>query len=89
MSPSTFYAAKKSKNNKYSKIEIRITEIFHEHKGRYGVRRITAQLRNEGILINHKTVYRLMKKLQLKSVQRRVKYRSYKGNIGKIAPNII
>ena len=89
MSSSTFYAAIKPKNNKYSQIEIRITELFHEHKGRYGVRRITAQLRNEGIFINHKTVHRLMQKLHLKSVQRRVKYRSYKGTVGKVAPNIL
>jgi len=60
MSPSTYYAAIKPKDNKYSQIEIRITQIFHEHKGRYGVRRITSQLRNEGLVINHKTVHRLM-----------------------------
>ena len=89
MAPSTFYAAIKPKINKYTQIEIRITEIYHEHKGRYGVRRITYQLRNEGILINHKTVHRLMQKLHLKSVQRQVKYRSYKGTVGKVAPNIL
>ena len=89
MAPSTFYAAIKPKTNKYTQIEIRITEIYHEHKGRYGVRRITYQLRNEGILINHKTVHRLMQKLHLKSVQRQAKYRSYKGTVGKVAPNIL
>ena len=89
MPSSTFYAAIKPHDDKYSKLEVRITQIFHEHKGRYGVRRITAQLRNEGILINHKTVYRLMIKLRLKSVQRQVKYRSYKGTVGKVAPNIL
>lgn len=86
---STFYAAIKTQNNKYADLEVRITQIFQEHKGRYGVRRITAQLRNEGILINHKTVYRLMIRLNLKSVQRRIKYRSYKGTVGKVAPNIL
>ena len=89
MPSSTFYAAIKPHDDKYSKLEDRITQIFHEHKGRYGVRRITAQLRNEGVLINHKTVYRLMIKLRLKSVQRQVKYRSYKGTVGKVAPNIL
>ena len=89
MPSSTFYAAIKPHDDKYSKLEVRITQIFQEHKGRYGVRRITAQLRNEGILINHKTVYRLMIKLRLKSVQRQVKYRSYKGTVGKVAPNIL
>lgn len=89
MPSSTFYAAIKTQNNKYADLEVRITQIFHEHKGRYGIRRITAQLRNEGILINHKTVYRLMIRLNLKSVQRRVKYRSYKGTVGKVAPNVL
>ena len=89
MPSSTYYAAIKPRKEKYAEAEARILEIFHKHKGRYGVRRITLQLRKEGILINHKTVYRLMQKNHLKSIQRRVKYRSYKGNIGKIAPNIL
>lgn len=66
-----------------------IKTIFHEHKGRYGYRRVTSEMRNRGILINHKTVYGLMGAMGLKSKIRRVRYRSYKGEIGKIAPNII
>jgi transposase InsO family protein len=38
-----------------------ITAIYHENKGRYGYRRITAQLRQCGFSLNHKTVQRLMK----------------------------
>ncbi len=34
----------------------RIKDIFEEHKHRYGYRRITAQLRREGLKINHKKV---------------------------------
>lgn len=89
MPSSTFYEAIKIRKNKYLDVELRITQIFHEHRGCYGVRRITAQLRNEGILINHKTVYRLMIRLNLKSVQRHVKYRSYKGAVGQIVPNLL
>jgi putative transposase len=66
-----------------------ISTIYHNHKGRYGYRRITLELRNQGFLINHKTVQRLMKELGLKSLVRMKKYRSYKGNVGKIAPNIL
>jgi len=66
-----------------------ISTIFHDHKGRYGYRRITLELRNQGFLINHKTVQQLMKKLGLKSLVRMKKYRSYKGKIGKIVPNIL
>lgn len=66
-----------------------ISSIYHEHRGRYGYRRITLELRNRDHLINHKTVQRLMKELGLKSLVRMKKYRSYKGNVGKIAPNIL
>ena len=41
----------------------RITEIFNEHKGRYGFRRITLELRNKGFQVNKKKVRRLMDKL--------------------------
>jgi putative transposase len=64
-----------------------IQEIYHEHKGRYGYRRIRDELWNRGHLVNHKKVQRLMKELGLKSVVRMKKYRSYKGTVGKIAPN--
>lgn len=66
-----------------------ISTIYHDHKGRYGYRRITLELRNQCFQINHKTVQRLMKELGLKSLVRMKKYRSYKGNVGKIAPNIL
>jgi transposase InsO family protein len=59
-----------------------IQEIYHEHKGRYGYRRIRDELRNRGHLINHKKVQRLMKALGLKSLVRMKKYRSYKGKVG-------
>ena len=66
-----------------------IKSIYHKHKGRYGYRRITDELNNKGIIINHKTVLRLMKSLGLKSIIRIKKYKSYKGEQGKIAPNIL
>jgi len=66
-----------------------IYAIFHKHKGRYGYRRITLELRNSNCLINHKTVKKLMDELGLKSEVRKVRYRSYKGEVGKTAPNII
>jgi transposase InsO family protein len=66
-----------------------IKSIFHEHKGRYGYRRVAAEMRNRGFVINHKTVQRLMGDMCLKSKVRQVRYRSYKGEVGRIAPNII
>ena len=66
-----------------------IIEIYHEHKGRYGYRRIKEELDNKGYKINHKTVQRLMGELGLKSQVRMKKYKSYKGNVGRTAPNIL
>ena len=66
-----------------------ITAIYHENKGRYGYRRITTELHKRNFLLNHKTVQRLMKELGLVCRVRMKKYRSYKGEVGKIAPNLL
>ena len=87
---SFYYHQKKNKSaDKYKVIKELIQSIYHKHKGRYVYRRITDELENKGITINHKTVLRLMKLLGLKSVIRVKKYKSYKGEQGKIAPNIL
>lgn len=46
-------------------------------------------MKEKGIIINHKTVLRLMKMLGLKSIIRVKKYRSYRGEQGRIAPNLL
>ena len=66
-----------------------IKTIYHEHKGRYGYRRIHLALRRQGVMLNHKTVQRLMSQLNLKSTVRPKKYSSYKGGVGKTAPNVL
>jgi transposase InsO family protein len=70
-------------------IKEEIIAIYYENQGRYGYRRITMELHNRGYDINHKTVQRLMKDLNIKCMVRIKKYRSYKGEVGKIAPNLI
>ena len=91
MARSSFYYHQKQKGlpDKYQEIKELIKAIYQRHKGRYGYRRITDELQNKAIIINHKTVLRLMKILGLKSVIRVKKYKSYKGENGKIAPNIL
>lgn len=85
-----YYYQKKSKSiDKYQVVKELIKSIYHKHKGRYGYRRITDELNNKGMVINHKTVLRLMKLLGLKSLIRVKKYKSYKGEQGKIAPNLL
>jgi putative transposase len=86
---SFYYYAKQDTSDKYEEVKKKIERIYHKHKGRLGYRRITILLRREDIVINHKTVLRLMGSLKLKSVIRRKKYRSYKGEQGKIAPNVL
>ena len=83
-----YYHRKKEESaDKYAQAKAEIQSIFHENKGRYGYRRVTDELRNRGFRLNHKTVQRLMKKLGLICRVRMKKYRSYKGEVGKIADN--
>jgi transposase InsO family protein len=91
MARSSFYYHQKQckSTDKYQVIKELIKSIYHKHKGRYGYRRITDEINNKGLIINHKTVLRLMKLLGLKSLIRVKKYKSYKGEQGKIVPNIL
>ena len=85
-----YYHLKRIKRaDKYEAAKAEITTIYHENKGRYGYRRITAELRSRNFPLNHKTVQRLMKELGLVCRVRMKKYRSYKGEVGKIAPNLL
>ena len=77
------------KEDKYASVKEEITTIYHENRGRYGYRRITAELRKRKFSVNHKTVQRLMKELGLVCRVRMKKYRSYKGEVGKIASNLL
>ena len=88
---STFYYQQKKLHatDKYAALKIKIKEIYHGHKGRYGYRRVTAALRRLGHVVNHKLIQRLMGILGLKSLVRPKKYRSHKGEIGAIAPNVL
>lgn len=88
---STYYYYVKHRNDedKYNNIKKEICSIFTENKGRYGYRRITKELHNRGYAINHKTFHRLMKILGLRCMVRMKKYRSYKGEVGRIAPNLL
>lgn len=47
------------------------------------------ELHRRGISLNHKTVQRLMKEAGFVCRVRMKKYRSYKGEVGKIAPNLL
>jgi transposase InsO family protein len=91
MARSVFYYHRKGLNadDKYKYEKEAVKRIYHFHKGRYGYRRITAEMNNLGYKINHKTVQKLMGVLGLKSKIRSVHYRSYRGEVGRIAPNVL
>lgn len=91
MARSTFYYHLKRlpEPDKYASLRSSIINIYHQHKGRYGYRRITMELHNQGIIVNHKTVEKLMRESGIKCLVRIKKYRSYRGQVGKIAQNIL
>jgi len=91
MARSTFYYHLNQIRNqdKYDEVKMEIKQIYQLHKGRYGYRRIHLELKNRGYAINHKTVFSLMRELELKSLIRVKKYAAYRGEQGNIAPNIL
>jgi len=85
-----YHISRMNKPDKDKSIKDQIQLIFDENKGRYGYRRITLELRNRGFNVNHKKVQRIMKELGIQSIQRpKRRYNSYKGTIGKVAPNLL
>jgi transposase InsO family protein len=79
------------RSNPNEELENKIKKIHIEHKD-FGYRRVYGLLRSEGYVVNKKKVQRIMQKLgfQVTSFTRKSRrYNSYKGNVGKIAPNRI
>ena len=89
MARSTFYYNKSVKHDKWAVERQLVYEIYHQNEGRYGYRRIQAELCNQGYVISGKTVRKLMKEAGVKCEVRIKKYRSYKGEIGRVAPNLL
>lgn len=89
---STYYKVVKTKDKtvKRPKFFVRLKEIFDYHQRRYGYRRVAMQLRKEGYQVTDRAVRYWMHKFDLKGRRRnKRRYSSYKGTIGKIAPNLI
>lgn len=91
LSRSTFYYRQKAaaRADRHAALKATIKAIFDSHKGRYGYRRVTAQLRGLGQRVNHKTVQKLMAGMGLKSLVRPKKYRSWRGEVGRKAPDLL
>jgi len=88
---STFYyhQALAQGTDKYADLKEHIRAIYQAHKGRMGYRRIADAVKKMGFPACANTVQRLMVGMGLKSLVRIKKYKSYKGEIGVTAPNIL
>jgi len=91
MAKSTFHYQIKtsSQSHKHAGLMDKIKTVYTVNKGRYGYRRITAALCKMGQAVSHNTVQRLMTRLSIKSLVRPKKYKSYKGEVGRIAPDVL
>ena len=89
MARSTFYYRISVRPDKHASLCERIDGIYRRHKGRYGYRRVCETLRAEGVVVNRKTVARLMRRMSLSGMTPKRHYRSYKGEVGRIAPNVL
>jgi putative transposase len=88
----TYYYWKKHQSDlsiRDDQLKSAIKTIFNRNFGKYGYPRITKELKSQGYVINHKKVYRLMQDMKLRAIGKRRHYNSYRGTVGKIAPNIM
>lgn len=75
--------------DKYASIKATIKALYIDHDGIYGYRRMTHAIHKLGEQINHKTVRRLMGEMGMNSLVKIKKYKSYKGEVGRTAPNLL
>lgn len=89
---STFYYQLKHFDDREKKdqaLKEMIEGIFLENHRKYGSPRITQELKNQGYQVNKKRVERIMRENRISAVPKRRRYRSYRGTVGRIAPNIL
>ena len=88
---STFYYQAKvlAMPDRHEEIKTKIQAVYAEHRGLYGYRRVTAAIRRDGQLVNHKAVQRLMREMGMKSYVRARKFRAYRGELDEASPNIL
>ena len=91
ISKSSYYYTRKAVNKEDKDITIKsyIKTVYHKNKRKYGYRRITLELKNQGILINHKRVKRLMKIMGLYGIMPKAKYKSYRGDMNWTVKNLL
>lgn len=86
-----YWRCRLQKPDKDQVIKELILDVKSKNKD-FGYRRITAKLQKDGMNINKKKVQRLMNDLNINVTsytRKSRKYYSYRGEIGKIAPNVL
>ncbi|MBU4693239.1 IS3 family transposase [Mycoplasma sp. CSL7491-lung] len=92
---SSFYEWKvklNGENLEEKELLAKIQTIINDSNNNYGYRRVNLVFRNKGIKVNHKRALRIMREYNILCAKfhcRRKSYSSYKGNVGKIADDII
>jgi putative transposase len=66
-----------------------IESIFRSNLCKYGSPRVAAELRRRGFRVNIKRVERIMREAGLSALPKRRAYHSYRGEVGKTAPNVL
>lgn len=85
-----YHQARENDPDPDAELKAAMQSIFTEVRGRYGYRRMLARLQADGWKVGKKRVRTLMWQLGLVcQVRRRKPYRSYAGEVGKIAPNLL
>jgi putative transposase len=72
VSKAGFYRYLRTRDSLDEEMHVRseIQTVVLEHRGNYGYRRVTAELRHRGLLVNHKRVSRIMREDKLIGVSR-------------------
>ena len=88
---STFYYHRNIRVvDSHAETRLLVREVFAAAHGRYGYRRVKSVLNQRyGVVVSGKTVLKLMREEGLLCQVRRKKYRSYRGEVGKTAPNVL
>lgn len=84
-----YYRHKRLSQDRYQHLKNEVSRVFEESMSTYGYRRITMALKAQGMDVNHKLVLKVMRLQNLMPARQKKRYKSYKGEVGKVAPNRI
>lgn len=85
-----YHQSRRTKPDPRAELKAAVRESFARNRGRYGHRRIHAELGQAGLRVSKKTVLRVMRDEQLSCLtRRRRRYVSFRGEVGKVALNVL